>query len=86
MPKEFFFNKDGAWYYAGIYKVFMMDDLTIREWANLPPEVGSTRKGPLADTRHIRQLRPLLKKLSLAEKIPHHKTYTRQDNCMPLEP
>ncbi|KAK2460696.1 hypothetical protein APHAL10511_007166 [Amanita phalloides] len=35
---EFFFNKDGAWYYAGVYKVFAMDDLTTKEWASLPPE------------------------------------------------
>ncbi|KAF8638783.1 hypothetical protein AX17_001842 [Amanita inopinata Kibby_2008] len=37
-PTECFFNKDGAWYYAGIYKVFAMDDLTVKEWADLSPE------------------------------------------------
>ncbi|KAF8626346.1 hypothetical protein AX15_005003 [Amanita polypyramis BW_CC] len=41
-PTEFFFNKDGTWYYAGVYKIFMMDDLTVKEWANLPPETIQT--------------------------------------------
>ncbi|KIL68470.1 hypothetical protein M378DRAFT_21972 [Amanita muscaria Koide BX008] len=37
-PTECFFSKDGAWYYAGIYKGFAMDDLTAKEWAHLSPE------------------------------------------------
>lgn len=36
---ECFFNKDGTWYYAGVYIGFRMEDLTTREWNELPPEV-----------------------------------------------
>lgn len=38
-PTECFFNKDGIWYYAGVYKAFRMADLTTKEWAELPSEV-----------------------------------------------
>ncbi|KAG6840593.1 hypothetical protein C0991_005683 [Blastosporella zonata] len=34
-----FFNKDGIWYYAGIYTAFRLADLTAKEWAALAPEV-----------------------------------------------
>lgn len=34
-PTECFFNKDGTWYYAGIYLAFRLDDLTAKEWAEL---------------------------------------------------
>ena len=27
------------WYYAGSYKGFRLDDLSVKEWAQLPPEV-----------------------------------------------
>jgi hypothetical protein len=27
------------WYYAGSYKGFRLDDLSIKEWAQLSPEV-----------------------------------------------
>ncbi|KAG5642805.1 hypothetical protein DXG03_002089 [Asterophora parasitica] len=37
-PTECFFNKDGAWYYAGVYKAFRLADLTTKEWAELPIE------------------------------------------------
>ncbi|KAI6137800.1 hypothetical protein EDD17DRAFT_418186 [Pisolithus thermaeus] len=31
-PTECFYYKDGKWYYAGTYRAFRMDDLTIQEW------------------------------------------------------
>ncbi|KAJ3725244.1 hypothetical protein C8R42DRAFT_718727 [Lentinula raphanica] len=37
-PTECFFNKDGVWYYAGVYKAFRLDDLTVKEWAALSTE------------------------------------------------
>ncbi|KAG8217088.1 hypothetical protein J3R82DRAFT_5115 [Butyriboletus roseoflavus] len=37
-PTECFYNKDGKWYYAGTYKAFRMDDLTIHEWEALSIE------------------------------------------------
>ncbi|GLB35623.1 hypothetical protein LshimejAT787_0211880 [Lyophyllum shimeji] len=37
-PTECFFNKDGIWYYAGVYKAFRLADLTTKEWAALPFE------------------------------------------------
>ncbi|KAF8652803.1 hypothetical protein AX16_004155 [Volvariella volvacea WC 439] len=37
-PTECFFNKDGTWYYAGVYVGFRMDDLSSKEWAELPQE------------------------------------------------
>jgi hypothetical protein len=36
---ECFYNKDGNWYYAGIYKAFQLDDLTTKEWEALSNEV-----------------------------------------------
>ncbi|KAG6915825.1 hypothetical protein DXG01_009658 [Tephrocybe rancida] len=38
-PTECFFNKDGIWYYAGVYTAFRLADLTTKEWAALPTEV-----------------------------------------------
>ncbi|OJA19215.1 hypothetical protein AZE42_06773 [Rhizopogon vesiculosus] len=38
MPTECFYNKDGKWYYAGVYKAFRMDDLTMQEWEALSTE------------------------------------------------
>ena len=29
---ECFYNKDGKWYYAGAYKAFRLDDLSVSEW------------------------------------------------------
>ncbi|KAH0830155.1 hypothetical protein J3R83DRAFT_1503 [Lanmaoa asiatica] len=37
-PTECFYNKDGKWYYAGTYKAFRMDDLTVQEWGALSAE------------------------------------------------
>ncbi|KAF8548462.1 hypothetical protein OG21DRAFT_1500995 [Imleria badia] len=37
-PTECFYNKDGKWYYAGTYKAFRMDDLTVQEWESLSSE------------------------------------------------
>ena len=36
---ECFFNKDGKWYYAGVYKTFRLKDITPQEWNKLPAEV-----------------------------------------------
>lgn len=36
---ECFYNKDGVWYYAGSYKAFMLDYLSVKEWEQLPAEV-----------------------------------------------
>ncbi|KAF8162712.1 hypothetical protein B0H34DRAFT_856362 [Crassisporium funariophilum] len=40
-PTECFYNKEGVWYYAGSYKAFRLDDLSTKEWAQLPPEASS---------------------------------------------
>ncbi|KAI9570737.1 hypothetical protein HD554DRAFT_2241937 [Boletus coccyginus] len=37
-PTECFYTKDGKSYYAGTYKAFRMDDLTVQEWESLSPE------------------------------------------------
>ncbi|KAF8209311.1 hypothetical protein K438DRAFT_1711616 [Mycena galopus ATCC 62051] len=37
-PTECFYNKDGNWYYAGVYKAFRLDDLTTKEWEALSTE------------------------------------------------
>jgi len=39
--EECFYNKDGKWYYAGIYKGFRLEDLSTKEWDALSNEVGS---------------------------------------------
>lgn len=36
---ECFYNKDGKWYYAGVYKSFRLEDLCINEWECLSTEV-----------------------------------------------
>ncbi|KIP07513.1 hypothetical protein PHLGIDRAFT_416150 [Phlebiopsis gigantea 11061_1 CR5-6] len=35
---ECFFNKDGKWYYAGVYRTFKLKDITPQEWIKLPVE------------------------------------------------
>ncbi|KAI0728841.1 hypothetical protein C8Q72DRAFT_973202 [Fomitopsis betulina] len=35
---ECFFNKNGYWYYTGLYKTFWLDELSPAEWENLSPE------------------------------------------------
>ncbi|KAJ6567090.1 hypothetical protein B0H19DRAFT_1352993 [Mycena capillaripes] len=37
-PTECFYNKDGNWYYAGVYKAFRLEDLTTKEWEALSTE------------------------------------------------
>ncbi|KAJ6630320.1 hypothetical protein B0H10DRAFT_2349520 [Mycena sp. CBHHK59/15] len=37
-PTECFYNKDGNWYYAGVYKAFRLEDLTAKEWEALSNE------------------------------------------------
>ncbi|KAH7874916.1 uncharacterized protein C8R40DRAFT_1171028 [Lentinula edodes] len=37
-PAECFYNKDGVWYYAGVYKAFRLNDLTVMEWEALSSE------------------------------------------------
>ncbi|KAI0810841.1 hypothetical protein BC629DRAFT_1281488, partial [Irpex lacteus] len=33
---ECFYNKEGKWYYAGVYKTFRLRDITPEEWTQLP--------------------------------------------------
>ena len=45
IQKECFYNKEGKWYYAGVYKTFRLRDITPEEWAKLKPQVrGDTSK------------------------------------------
>lgn len=37
-PTECFYNKDGKWYYAGVYKALRLDDLTSKEFEQLSTE------------------------------------------------
>ncbi|KAJ7221463.1 hypothetical protein GGX14DRAFT_429784 [Mycena pura] len=37
-PTECFYNKDGNWYYAGVYKAFRLANLTTKEWDALSTE------------------------------------------------
>ncbi|GJE88106.1 hypothetical protein PsYK624_041890 [Phanerochaete sordida] len=37
-PTECFFNRQGKWYYAGVYKTFRLQDIAPQEWAKLPAE------------------------------------------------
>ncbi|KAN0126871.1 hypothetical protein V8E52_000511 [Russula decolorans] len=37
-PTECFYNKDGKWYYAGVYKAVRLDDLTTKEFEQLSNE------------------------------------------------
>ncbi|KAM5542076.1 hypothetical protein V8D89_004386 [Ganoderma adspersum] len=39
-PTECFYNKDGKWYYAGIYRSFRLDDLCPQEWDCLSQETS----------------------------------------------
>ncbi|KAH9483526.1 hypothetical protein JR316_0002994 [Psilocybe cubensis] len=40
-PTECFYNKEGVWYYAGSYKAFRLDNLSTKEWMQLPSETIS---------------------------------------------
>ncbi|KDR82042.1 hypothetical protein GALMADRAFT_49446, partial [Galerina marginata CBS 339.88] len=37
-PTECFYNKEGIWYYAGLYKAFRLDTLSPQEFVQLPSE------------------------------------------------
>jgi hypothetical protein len=37
---ECFYNREGLWYYAGSYQAFRLEDLTLKEWTELPAEVS----------------------------------------------
>ncbi|EED83673.1 predicted protein [Postia placenta Mad-698-R] len=39
-PTECFYNKDGKWYYAGVYKAFWLDQLSTHEWDALSTETA----------------------------------------------
>ncbi|KAI0251360.1 hypothetical protein BJV78DRAFT_1126595, partial [Lactifluus subvellereus] len=39
-PTECFYNKDGKWYYAGVYKTIRLDDLTTKEFEQLSTEAS----------------------------------------------
>jgi len=44
---ECFYNREGLWYYAGSYQAFQLEDLTLKEWAELPTEVWKWYKASL---------------------------------------
>ncbi|KAG6375810.1 hypothetical protein JVT61DRAFT_2667 [Boletus reticuloceps] len=53
-PTECFYNKDGKWYYAGTYKAFRMDDLTLQEWESLSTEtIQAIIKETLAGRKNV---------------------------------
>ncbi|KAJ8093460.1 hypothetical protein PM082_020317 [Marasmius tenuissimus] len=37
-PTDCFYNRDGTWYYAGVYQAFRLDDITAKEWEALSNE------------------------------------------------
>ncbi|KIY71281.1 hypothetical protein CYLTODRAFT_487346 [Cylindrobasidium torrendii FP15055 ss-10] len=53
-PTECFYNRDGTWYYAGVYMPFRLDDLTIKEWEVLSNEtIQSIIKETLSARKNI---------------------------------
>ncbi|KAJ3564945.1 hypothetical protein NP233_g7954 [Leucocoprinus birnbaumii] len=40
-PTECFYNREGLWYYAGLYQAFRLEDLSLKEWAELPTETAN---------------------------------------------
>ncbi|KXN91932.1 hypothetical protein AN958_11317, partial [Leucoagaricus sp. SymC.cos] len=40
-PTECFYNREGLWYYAGSYQAFRLEDLTLKEWAELSGETAN---------------------------------------------
>ncbi|KAF9441637.1 hypothetical protein P691DRAFT_470890 [Macrolepiota fuliginosa MF-IS2] len=38
---ECFYNREGLWYYAGSYQAFRLEDLAVKEWAELPTEAAN---------------------------------------------
>jgi hypothetical protein len=80
---ECFYNKDGKWYYAGIYKAFQMEDLTTKEWEALSHEVRRRRYFFILQCQTLRiyrRLKLLSRTPSLAEKTHHLRTCTRPDS------
>ncbi|KAK7040270.1 hypothetical protein VNI00_009737 [Paramarasmius palmivorus] len=52
--QECFYNKNGTWYYAGVYQAFRMDDLTPKEWEALSNETTQALiKDTLAGRKNI---------------------------------
>lgn len=39
MWQNVFYNNEGKWYYAGQYIALRLEDLTVKEWEALDPEV-----------------------------------------------
>ena len=80
-PIECFYNKDGVWYYAGSYKAFMLDYLSVKEWEQLPAEVRSlyfsTHSYSLST---YRPKHPSSRKRSPHEKTQPHKRPMRRHN------
>ncbi|KAI0304151.1 hypothetical protein BC826DRAFT_214813 [Russula brevipes] len=53
-PTECFYNKDGKWYYAGVYKAIRLDDLTTKEFEQLSNETTqSLIKETLAGRKNV---------------------------------
>ncbi|KAJ3569995.1 hypothetical protein NP233_g4688 [Leucocoprinus birnbaumii] len=40
-PTECFYNREGLWYYAGLYQAFWLEDLSLKEWVELPTETAN---------------------------------------------
>ncbi|KAI0076198.1 hypothetical protein K474DRAFT_1292761 [Panus rudis PR-1116 ss-1] len=41
-PMECFYNKEGKWYYAGVYKALRLEDFSVGEWHKLSHEATQT--------------------------------------------
>ncbi|KAI9507026.1 hypothetical protein F5148DRAFT_165934 [Russula earlei] len=53
-PTECFYNKDGKWYYAGVYRAIRLDDLTTKEFEQLSTETTqSLVKETLAGRKNV---------------------------------
>ncbi|KAL0567148.1 hypothetical protein V5O48_014847 [Marasmius crinis-equi] len=54
-PTDCFYNKEGIWYYAGVYQAFRLDDLTAKEWEALSNEASSATQSIIKDTLAARK-------------------------------
>ncbi|KAJ7084875.1 hypothetical protein B0H15DRAFT_847955 [Mycena belliarum] len=84
-PTECFYNKDGNWYYAGVYKGFRLEDLTTKEWEVLSAEVCHTLSSRPLLTTARRRPRPSCATRSRDAKTLLRRTCTRRRSCTPRE-
>jgi hypothetical protein len=68
------------WYYAGSYKAFKLDDLSVKEWSELSPEVRLILFIHGTPEYLCRPHRPLLKKLSPEGKMRPLRILTKLRN------